>query len=54
MATARPMRRGFGLSNIEARAKQLGIRFLIRSRPNQGTSIVLDLPLERLGVPVET
>jgi signal transduction histidine kinase len=54
IATTRTMRRGFGLSNIEARAKQLGIRFLIRSSPDQGTSIVLNLPLERLGVSVET
>jgi signal transduction histidine kinase len=54
MATTGPRRRGFGLSNIEARAKQLGFRLLIRSRPGHGTSVVLNLPLERLGVPLET
>ncbi|NOS81181.1 MAG: PAS domain S-box protein [Nitrospira sp.] len=35
---------GHGLSNMAARAQKIGGRFSVSSKPNEGTSIVLDLP----------
>lgn len=36
---------GMGLANMRARAKKLGARLTIRSRPGKGTHVVLDIPL---------
>jgi PAS domain S-box-containing protein len=36
---------GFGLSNMRARAENLGARFDVRTAPGRGTSIVVRLPL---------
>ena len=35
---------GHGLENMAARAQKIGGRFRVSSKPNEGTSIVLDLP----------
>ncbi len=37
---------GHGLANMEARARKVGGRFAIRSVPQQGTRITIDLPKE--------
>jgi len=39
--------KGFGLSNMRARAESLGARLDITSRPGRGTSVVIRLPIER-------
>ncbi|NOT97258.1 MAG: PAS domain S-box protein [Nitrospira sp.] len=36
---------GMGLANMRARARKLGARLTIRSRPKKGTQVVLDIPL---------
>ncbi|MDP1767342.1 MAG: PAS domain S-box protein [Nitrospirota bacterium] len=36
---------GLGLANMRARARKLGARLTIRSRPGQGTQVVLNIPL---------
>jgi PAS domain S-box-containing protein len=36
---------GMGLANMRARARKLGARLTIRSRPGQGTQVVLSIPL---------
>ena len=36
---------GMGLANMRARARKLGARLTIRSRPQKGTQVVLDIPL---------
>ncbi|MBV8275119.1 MAG: GAF domain-containing protein, partial [Verrucomicrobia bacterium] len=38
--------KGFGLSNMRARADSLGARLDITSRPGRGTSVVIRLPIE--------
>lgn len=35
---------GMGLANMRARARKLGARLTIRSRPGKGTHVVLDIP----------
>lgn len=35
---------GYGLSNMAARAQKIGGRLSVLSKPNEGTSIILDLP----------
>jgi signal transduction histidine kinase len=40
--------RGHGLPNMAARARKLGGRFAVRSKPGLGTKILLDLPKEEL------
>jgi two-component system NarL family sensor kinase len=40
-------RRGFGLSGIEDRARSVGGRALIRSRPGGGTTVTVTVPVER-------
>jgi PAS domain S-box-containing protein len=42
--------RGHGLPNMAARARKLGGRFAVRSKPGRGTKILLDLPKEELHV----
>lgn len=37
---------GYGLRNMDARARKLGGRLAVRSEPGHGTRIVCDLPLE--------
>jgi signal transduction histidine kinase len=37
--------RGYGLTNMSARAQQLGGRVTVTSRPRRGTSVILTLPL---------
>ena len=37
---------GHGLRNIAARARALAAQFEIRSRPGQGTRVIVDIPLE--------
>jgi PAS domain S-box-containing protein len=39
---------GHGLANMAARAKRIHARFSLKSRPGQGTSITVDLPMEGL------
>ena len=39
--------KGFGLSNMRARAASLGARLDIRSTPGRGTSVVISLPIDR-------
>jgi len=41
---------GHGLANMAVRAQKIGGRFAVRSKVNQGTRIVLDLPKEASGV----
>ena len=36
---------GMGLANMRARARKLGARLTIRSRPQKGTQVVLDIPI---------
>ena len=36
---------GHGLANMQARANELGGRFILESQPGQGTSVTLQLPL---------
>lgn len=36
---------GMGLANMRARARKLGARLTIRSRPKKGTQVVLDIPM---------
>ena len=36
---------GMGLANMRARARKLGARLTIKSRPEKGTQVVLDIPL---------
>jgi PAS domain S-box-containing protein len=36
---------GMGLANMRARARKLGARLTIRSRPGKGTQVVLDIPM---------
>lgn len=38
---------GYGLSNMEARARQLGGRLELRSQPGRGTDVVIELPIEQ-------
>jgi PAS domain S-box-containing protein len=38
-------KRGHGLSHMATRAKRLGARFTLESRPNRGTSILVDVPI---------
>ena len=39
--------KGFGLSNMRARAASLGARLDIRSTPGRGTGVVISLPIDR-------
>ena len=36
---------GMGLANMKTRARKLGARLTIRSRPGKGTQVVLDIPI---------
>lgn len=38
---------GYGLSNMEARARQLGGRLHLRSQPGRGTDVMVELPIEQ-------
>ncbi|MEC4891068.1 MAG: PAS domain S-box protein [Nitrospira sp.] len=40
-------RRGQGLRNMATRAAHIGARFLLASTPGQGTSVIVEVPLER-------
>jgi len=40
-------RRGQGLKNMATRAAHIGARFLLASAPGQGTSIIVEVPLEK-------
>jgi len=44
--------KGYGLMNMEARAKKLGGRLLLRSKPSQGTRITAEFLLEPILAPV--
>jgi signal transduction histidine kinase len=43
--SAHPPREGCGLRNLTMRAAKLGARLRVRSRPCQGTQVILDVPL---------
>ncbi|WP_396194386.1 ATP-binding protein [Flavobacterium sp.] len=38
--------KGIGLKNIKYRVKQLGGKFILNSKPNQGTSLTITIPLK--------
>jgi signal transduction histidine kinase len=44
--------KGYGLMNMEARAKKLGGRLLLRSKPGQGTRLTAEFLLEPILAPV--
>jgi signal transduction histidine kinase len=46
---AAPQSAGIGLLSMRARARQLGGRMLVESRPGEGTTITLAVPLAKLG-----
>jgi MYXO-CTERM domain-containing protein len=46
---AAPPSPGIGLASMRERARQLGGRMLIASRPGEGTTITLAIPLAKLG-----
>jgi signal transduction histidine kinase len=45
-------KRGYGLANMEARAKKIGGTLQVRSEPGHGTEITTELSLEPILVPV--
>jgi signal transduction histidine kinase len=45
--TAVPNEHGLGLHHMNARARNLGGRALILSKPDRGTRIVVEIPLKR-------
>jgi signal transduction histidine kinase len=49
IATAAEIREGFGLVNMRARAKKLNGSLEIRSAPDQGTNILVTLPVSSSG-----
>lgn len=47
-----PVRRGYGLANMEARARKIGGTLRVRSKPGHGTNITAEFALEPILVPV--
>jgi PAS domain S-box-containing protein len=45
--TSAPTKRGLGLHHIDARARKLGGRAVVASKPSRGTRIVVEIPLKR-------
>ena len=43
---SKPGKKGIGMRNIKSRVEKLGGTWDINSRPNKGTTIILNIPLE--------
>jgi signal transduction histidine kinase len=50
--TAGSVKRGYGLANMEARARKIGGTLRVRSEPGHGTNITAEFSLEPILVPV--
>lgn len=46
------VKRGYGLANMEARARKIGGTFRVQSEPGRGTDIILEFALEPMLAPV--